>query len=130
MRRPRVNFKTAIAKRMADQANFCVGTLVNFIDLVLCYAFDQALNRHARTRNIRRAARCLYEKEGLNSLTAKTIVRLYQKAEWPQWLWARFTSLPIKAISFFKSRFLPTVKICSENRIVQQVIDIATRLLL
>ncbi len=72
MRGPGLDLKTAIAKRMADQAPFGVWTPVDFIDLGPRDAVDQALHRLTRAGDIRRISRGLYDKPGLNSLTAKT----------------------------------------------------------
>jgi len=72
MRGPGLDLKTAIATRMADQAPFGVWTPVDFIDLGSRDAVDQALHRLTRAGDIRRIARGLYDKPGLNSLTGKT----------------------------------------------------------
>ena len=71
MRGPGLDLKTAIARRMADQSPFGVWTPVDFIDLGTRDAVDQALHRLTRAGDIRRIARGLYDKPGLNSLTAK-----------------------------------------------------------
>jgi hypothetical protein len=71
MRGPGLDLKTAIARRMADQAPFGVWTPVDFIELGTRDAVDQALHRLTRAGDIRRIARGLYDKPGLNSLTAK-----------------------------------------------------------
>jgi len=71
MRGPGLDLKTAIAKRMADQAPFGVWTPVDFIDLGPRDAVDQALHRLTRAGDIRRIARGLYDTPRLNSLTAK-----------------------------------------------------------
>lgn len=72
MRGPRLDLKTAIARRMAGQAPSGVWTPVDFIDLGARDAVDQALHRLTRAGEIRRIARGLYDKPGLNSLTGKT----------------------------------------------------------
>jgi hypothetical protein len=56
---------------MADQSPFGVWTPVDLIDLGTRNAVDQALHRLTRAGDIRRIARGLYDKPGLNSLTAK-----------------------------------------------------------
>lgn len=71
MRGAGLDLKTAIARRMADQSPFGVWTPVDFIDLGTRDAVDQALHRLTRAGDIRRIARGLYDKPGLNSLTAK-----------------------------------------------------------
>ena len=71
MRGPGLDLKTAIARRMADQVPFGVWTPVDFIDLGTRDAVDQALHRLTRAGDIRRIARGLYDKPGLNALTAK-----------------------------------------------------------
>ena len=71
MRGPGLDLKTAIARRMADQAPFGVWTPVDFIDLGTRDAVDQALHRLTHAGDIRRIARGLYDKPGLNALTAK-----------------------------------------------------------
>jgi hypothetical protein len=71
MRGPGLDLKTAIVRRMADQVPFGVWTPVDFIDLGTRDAVDQALHRLTRAGDIRRIARGLYDKPGLNSLTAK-----------------------------------------------------------
>ena len=71
MRGPGLDIKTAIARRMAKQAPFGVWTPADFIDLGARAAVDQALHRLVRAGDIRRITRGLYDKPGLNSLTAK-----------------------------------------------------------
>ncbi|WP_228241465.1 DUF6088 family protein [Porphyrobacter sp. GA68] len=71
MRGPGLDLKAAITDRMADGSNPSVWTPRDFLDLGSREAVDQVLHRLARSGDIRRIARGLYDKPQRNNLTGK-----------------------------------------------------------
>ncbi len=66
-----MDIKSEIRARMAEQAPFGVWTPMDFLDLGLRDAVDQALSRMTATSDIRRVTRGLYDLPRLNTLTGK-----------------------------------------------------------
>jgi hypothetical protein len=71
MRGPALDVKTTILDRMDARAPFGVWTPVDFVDAAPRDAVDQALHRLARTGQVRRIARGLYDRPRPNSLTRR-----------------------------------------------------------
>ncbi len=71
MRGPGLDLKAAILDRMIQKAPTAAWTPADFLDLGSRDAVDQALHRLARSADIRRIARGLYDKPQTNSLTRK-----------------------------------------------------------
>ncbi len=70
MRGPALDLKTRILDRVASQSA-AVWTPVDFLDLGPRDAVDKALQRLARSHDLRRIDRGLYDKPGSNKLTGK-----------------------------------------------------------
>jgi hypothetical protein len=64
--------RTAILDRTSAQSSTGVWTPVDFLDLGSREAVDQALHRLTASKALRRIARGLYDKPGMNQLTGKT----------------------------------------------------------
>src|SRR5258708_6076480 len=72
MRGPGLDLRTAILDRISAQSSTGVWTPVDFLDLASREAVDQALHRLTAAKDLRRIARGLYDKPGMNRLTGKS----------------------------------------------------------
>jgi hypothetical protein len=66
-----LDLRTTILDRMSAQASTGVWTPVDFLDLGSREAVDQALHRLTASKDLRRIARGLYDRPGMNRLTGK-----------------------------------------------------------
>lgn len=71
MRGPGLDLKAAILDRMAQQSPVAVWTPRDFLDLGSRDAVDQALHRLARSGDVRRITRGLYDRPAINGLTGR-----------------------------------------------------------
>src|SRR5260370_16530707 len=71
MRGPGLDLRTATLGRISAQSFTGVWTPVDFLDLGSREAVDQALHRLTAAKDLRRIARGLYDKPGMNRLTGK-----------------------------------------------------------
>lgn len=73
-----LDLRTAILDRMTAQSSTGVWTPVDFLDLGSREAVDQALHRLTAAKTLRRIARGLYDRPGINRLTGKPTYPDYQ----------------------------------------------------
>lgn len=72
MRGPGLDLKASILERVSSKTHQAVWTPSDFLDLGSREAVDQALHRMARSGDIRRIARGLYDCPSINSLTGRS----------------------------------------------------------
>jgi hypothetical protein len=73
-----LDLRTAILNRISAQSSTGVWTPVDFLDLGSREAVDQALHRLTASKALRRIARGLYDRPGINRLTGKNTYPNYQ----------------------------------------------------
>ncbi|MGA8429364.1 MAG: DUF6088 family protein [Candidatus Sulfotelmatobacter sp.] len=73
-----LDLRTAILDRMSPQSSTGVWTPIDFLDLGSREAVDQALHRLTASNDLRRIARGLYDRPGINRLTGKPTYPDYQ----------------------------------------------------
>lgn len=76
-RGPALDLKTRIVDRMRAQEPFLVWTPVDFLDLAARAGVDKALQRLAKSNDIRRIDRGLYDTPTVNRLTGKVTTPAY-----------------------------------------------------
>src|SRR5258707_768056 len=73
-----LDLRTAILDRMSAQSSTGVWTPIDFLDLGSREAVDQVLHRLVASKDLRRIARGLYDKPGINQLTGRPTYPDYQ----------------------------------------------------